>query len=465
MKLKRRHLWDGVEGHNTDTEQTSQGLASTTVPYDTGMWLVWEVFMFTDTPNKPGDSLPASWHATIIGNDLDFSSGICVNLEPNRDPRKKVPIHMSHASPGDSGRLYHQAPGEVIRSNYSTECSLKGQIVDEGSNALLAPDIIREDAFSGKTSFAYDGNPWISNMPVSESIMRHRTGQASQQAIPLLGWISDDSQRALNLDKQFTGEGLGSRASSQEAGTVFRNSAQPILAKIRYAMNHGLYWKAEQILIYGYAFAKESTVYAITDDRGISKTFQIKGDMNRAFDIEINIVDEFENDVLKKQALNEKLAIVSQNPELLKHIDVEEMLRAIFEVDKLQSSKFIIPGVDADAGQIAEMENAGFIAGTYVSPQPGQNHRKHKVSHHALFIQLQGFEPEELVANGMNADTVTLLQQHEEETDFMIQQEQQGSGSAPAGQRNESEGEAQGNQIAALSGAAAGGGTGFNGPQ
>ena len=448
MKITRQYLWDGVWGTNADTEQTNQGLDTNSLPSDTGLYLKWEIFMLTGFPDKGN---PQRWWATVIGNTIE--DGIIIRLEVGRDPDGENPFHMSHANPDDTKNLYHVAPADIIRSNYSLDCTLKSQIVDEGTASLLAPDIIREGAFPNQTDFKYTGKPWECQGDPDGAMKRHQTGSASQMAMNLLEYIRDESRNALSMDKPFTGEEFGSRTSATEAGNIFRTSSQPILAGIRYIMNQGSRWKARKILSYGYAFAKEETMIAVTDDKGTVRTIKMKKDINRAFDIDIDIVDEFENTVLRRQAVNEKVGIIASSPELSKEVDIPELVREWFEIDKLPSTRLVNQRTDFDALNVAEEENLSFASGRYLPPQEGQDQKAHIPRHNAFVLSYEGFFPDN-IPPGMHARSIEFAKQHIAESQAM---DQNARAPAPKGQRNQTEGQATGNAQAAALGGAQGG--------
>ena len=459
MKINRTHLWDGLEGGLTQEEQESEGKDTTITPSDTGMFLEWNIFMMfpVEKSEYKDSAIPKIWWGTAIGNSVN-SKAVLVRLEPNRDPDDEIPIHVTNAMPDDNNRVYHISPAQIIRSNYSTECTLIGQIVDEGTSNLLAPDIIQAGAFPNQTEFRYDGKPWICEGDPARSVKRHDGGNASQFAIQLLSFIQDSSSKALNLDKSFQGESFGARTSASEAGNIYRSSSQPILAEIRYVMQDRETWRARKIMSYGSSFAKKEVLMQITDDSGTVQMFELLGDMNRSVDIEVNIVDEFENKVVQKQNLNEKMSIIAASPVLSQRVNMEELLRQWFEVDKLPTGKLVVPPSDLDSDTIAEFENSQFAQGVSIAPSPGQNDALHIAKHKAFMVRWSGLEPEELSAAGLNPRAIEFARIHVEQHQLQMQQGQQGGASPlPEGARNETEGEAQGNALAAFQGAALGG--------
>ena len=209
---------------------------------------------------------------------------------------------------------------------------------------------------------------------------------------------------------------------------------------------------------YGGEYAKKSTLMQVTDDAGTVQEFELFGDMNRAVDIEVNIVDEFENKVVQKQNLNEKMSVIAASPVLSQRVNMEELLREWFEVDKLPTGKLVMPPSDMDADTVAEFENSQFVQGVSLSPSPGQNDVLHIAKHKAFIVRWSGLEPEELTSAGLNPRALEFAQIHIDQHQLQMQQGQQGGGAPlPQGARNETEGEAQGNALAAFQGAALGG--------
>ena len=455
--ITEKHFWDGaIGGEHREDEQTAEGLASSTDTTRTGMFLRWNVFC-----NVPIDdsgkwdakkNSPEAYWFTSIGNAVDES--IPIKLEKNRDPDGEVPISWVNCMPGEPDTFYRMAPGQAIRSNYAVESTLKNQILDEQSANLLAPLIFNESAFPTITDFTFDGSPWpTDSSDPDKTWSRPSIGGNSQGALGLLGYIRDDSKEALAFDRQFTGEGLGSRASASEANNVFRLSSQPPLNMIRYIMSQREYFRARKIKSYMEAFGDPEMIIAVTDDSSAIVPVSL-GDIHGEFDIEINIVDEFQDNILHQQSFNEMVGIISQSPELLQRTDMDEMLRAMWEVRKLPGSRFVKPPQDFDAKGKADEENRAMMTnGTAIEPIDGQNHNVHLVSHRAELMRWAAVEGK--TENPMAAN-IPILRQHVALTE-QLAGGGAGGGSAPVGDRNQPEGPAVGNALAGPLGALAGG--------
>ena len=144
------------------------------------------------------------------------------------------------------------------------------------------------------------------------------------------------------------------------------------------------------------------------------------------------------------------MAIVAQDPDYKANTEIPELLKEFFQVLKLPAARLVTPPTDSDAISIARNENAMMInGGTVVRPQPGQNHKTHLVQHKAEELRWKGIPPE---SDPRVANAQTLLRAHIEETQLLSESETAQGAPLPRGQRNETEGEAQGNQIAAAQG-------------
>ena len=443
-KLSRKHLWDGNKGQDKQQQRENEGLDETSTPFDTGFYLEWNVFMWA--PIKDGKwktgNIPELYWGTIIGNEPNEQHGILVKLEKSRDPDGEIPLHLTPFDVRDDGSLYSISPAQIIRSNYSAECTLKSQIVDEGTNDLLRPDIVNHSMFTNQEDFQYDGKPWLCDGDPRVAVHRVPAGNASPMAIQLLEWLEDDSGKALNLDRHTRGESQGARTSALEAANIYRSSSQPVLDQIRYSLTNRESWRAKKILSYS-QYASDKQMISITDDKGAVLSIRLSGELERAFDIEIRIVDEYEDQMLKRQSINEAIGVIGQVPEFKARTNIEALLREFYDAHGLQSTKLVTPVLDWDSGTIADMENEGFLNGQYVSPVEWQNHAGHYPRHMAFIIKYQGIPD--------MATAIDLAKQHLEETKLLMDQQGQG-GQQEAGpsQRNTSEGMAQGNQFAGL---------------
>lgn len=457
--LERAHYWDGnIGGEHKDDERSSEGLDSSTNPTDTGMILRWNIFanvpIDEDGVFDSSKNVPKRHWITILGNRPD--DGVVVKVERNVDPDDEVPVNFTNCLPGPPDSFYHIAPGQAIRSNYSIECTIKNQIVDEATSDLNAPIILKQGAFPNQTAFTWDGGTWECIGSPKDSWDRPTSGNASQFAIQFLQLLEEDSRRALAFDPSFVGEGLGSRASANEFSSVRQSSQAPHLSMVRYMMAQRERWRARKIKSYTDHFIPPEQIIAITDDANHFRPIQI-GDLHGEFDIEINIVDEFESSIAKRQSINEAIAIVGQDPDFKANTEVPELLMELFTALKLPAARLVTPPQDADAISIARNENTRIIQnGEAVRPQPGQNHNVHLVQHKQEALRWEGIpiESDPRVANAQ-----TLLKQHIDETSLLAQSEGAtptggGGNGAPIsrGQRNATEGEAEGNSIAALTG-------------
>jgi hypothetical protein len=209
-------------------------------------------------------------------------------------------------------------------------------------------------------------------------------------------------------------------------------------------------FRAKKTMSYMRNFATQEQIIAITDDRNALQQVKVS-ELYGEFDIEVNVVDEFEDSIAKKQAINEFLAIVGQSPEFIKHVDTNELLKEAAFAHKLRAERIVRPPVDADARSIARNENTTLLNGTAVRPQPNQNHDVHLTEHRSELLRWEGI-PADTQSDPRVTNAQVLLKQHISETQLLTESEGATGEPLPQGQDNQTEGEAQGNQIAAAYG-------------
>jgi hypothetical protein len=452
VKLTNDHMWDGSLGSDAEERQKAEGHESTNPPSNTNKYLRFSIFHFVPIAEgvwDEGKNVPAIHHGIVIGNTID--GGVLMKLERNRDPMDMIPIHITKGKPGFRNSMYAMAFGQAIRSNYSVECTLKNQVIDEVALNLDAPILIQEGNIQNETSFEYDRGPWFCQDTNTAMGRAPAPNGVTAVALQLLDWIKNDSQTATGYDKPFTGESFGARTSALESGNIFRSAQQPHLADIRYGMKRER-WYANGIKSYTEAFGSAEQIMSITDDNG-NITTVAPGELKGEFDIEINIVDEFEDSALRSQSLNEMLGIIGQFPQFLERTNIEEFLFLMYEEKKLPASRLVHPTHDFDSLEAAERAVQTMLGGTYVQPQPNQNHSLHISVVQAEFLRWRHLnvnqagltnEEKQMIANAQ-----LFLPQHLEQRKLMIQSQ---NAPAPAGQQNQTEGEAQSNPVAGLQG-------------
>ena len=444
-----KYRWDGVSGEPLTRFKLANNEAIAGDSY-TGQFLVWDVFMRSPIQDGTWDvkTMPEIWWGTFVGNQIVNS--LCVRLEKSTDPDGEFPIEMIHCLPDDPDILYHVAPAQIIRSNYSVECTLKNQAIDNCTLVNRPPLKIIEGQTRGKNFEFTPGKIFMveSQQAIEEFAIRDTT----QITTNFLNYIRDDTMSALATDKPFMGESFGARTSATEASNTYKNSVQPHMISIRYILEQYLGFYAKKLKSYWQAYSDPTQVVRITGEQphSVIRPNEIYGE----FDVEVDIVDEFEDDVVESQKINEAIRTFGQNPAFMQVIDAAELARAWFKRYKFDYGKIVTGRVDKDAEVIARNENVTLMAGQYVRPQPNQNHNVHLSEHKGERLRYNGLEEQK--------PQVALLDQHIAETEFMVQQQEAMAAQAQSQQQgqsgNQTAGQASGNQHAGAMGAMMGGG-------
>ena len=415
----------------------------------TEQWLCWDVFMRCPIKNRKwddeGDLDKVHWITWWGNRPGDDNKSVCVRFEENYDPDNEIPVWMIHDIPDDPDMLYHIAPSQVIRSNYSVECTVKNQLVDH--NSIVNHPPLKEVEGEVRGTDRTFGPNKVFRVDRAESISEFQIRDISVSNIQLLEYIKNDTKEALSTTSNVLGEAYGGRTSALEAGNAYRNSIQPHMITVRYNLSQFLGVLARKMHRYWETYAAPGQIVAITDENQLRTV--LPEALFGEFDIQIDIVDEYEDDVVHNQRIYDVLQLIGSSPEMAKHVDIGELLKEWLRKSKLDYAKIIRPQQDADAEVRAREENAAMIAGEMISPQDGENHGVHLAVHQGERLRYKGIEEQ--------YPTVALLDQHIEQTKMLVAQQGQASGSPPAPNRSQGAGALQGNQVAAALGGQLGG--------
>ena len=444
-KINRSHEWDGYSGRRFVEEQAENTGDVDYNPRTTGQFCQWDVFKLCPIRNGKwdDDAVPQWYWLTIIGNSPD--NGVTVRFERNPDPDDEVPIRLINALPDDSDMLYHVSPAEIVRSNYSVECTLKGAAID---NICLVnePPLMAVEGAHRITDFEFKrGQLWRVMNP--DAIKEFQVRDNTQSTAALLDYVNQDTRSALFTNMPITGqEGYGARTSASEAVGARRSAMTPHLVVTRYILDQLLSWYARKSSRYWDAFGTDDQVIAISDEPRYPeiRPSQLHGE----FDIEVNIVDEFHDDLVMEQRTNEMLRLVASVPILQKSIDIYELLKPLFERQRLPLAA-LKQTTDIDAKMRARDENRRMIEnGEVIRPQQGEAHATHYAEHMGEMLRWQGLDPAVAEGDERIINAQTILQAHIDETKFLMQQDGQQTGDVAGGSGNASEGEVVGNAIA-----------------
>lgn len=442
FKNRSRYKWDGEKGYKLSGFKRENQDITTDPDVVTDLFLTYDIFM--RAPIEDGewdDESPSSdiYWMTVIGNDL--GDGVMVRFEENPDPDGEFPIELIHEQPDDPDSLYHVCSAQVVRSNYSVECTLKNLAIDNGALICNPPLKEVEGAVRGTDRTFSSGQVFVMDSP--EALQEFQIRDTTTNTATLLDYIQNDTKRALGTDSTMMGENFGARTSALEASNIYQNSVQPHLTSVNYILNQFIKFYARKISSYWRTYAAPGQVIAITNEGEFPEIRP--ANLHGEFEIEVDVVSEFEDDVVARQKVQEALTIVAQNPELMKNVDVHELLIEWFRRNKFDYTKIVKRPMDADASFVARQENVGMFNGQPATVKQGENLEVHLAEHKGERLRYNGVESQ--------FPSVSLLDQHITETEFAIQQ-QKAARARPMAKGNQSEGagEMAGNQIAAALG-------------
>lgn len=440
--------WDGSTNAEMMMERIdNQGLESASVTRSS-QWMKYDCFARLTINDKGEDDPemePVLYMITIIGNTIAGGEIVYISESPyDFDPDGEIPLIMVKGQPDDSDLLYHMSLAQAIRSNYSVECTLKNQAIDNMGLVNRPPMVEREGAVRGHDRTFKSGAVFRVD-DIERSIKEFTVRDTTLSTVNLLNYIKEDTKQAASTDANMMGEGLGGRTSSAEATNVYRNSVQAPLMEVNYVTQQLWGWVARKYVSYWKNFAAEGQIVSITDENE-ELTIQPEN-MYGQFDVEVNIADEFEDDLVMRQQVWDFMNLVGRNQVFLQFIDVPELLKAYKQRAKMNGSFIRVPQRE-DAVQVAQMENSLMLSGQYVQPKQGEDVDTHLAMHKAEEIRYKGMEDK--------FPTAKLITQHIAETQLMknamiAQMNQQASMPAPSG--NQTNGEVAGNEIAAALGA------------
>jgi hypothetical protein len=393
-KIDENFLWDG----NTGSDFKQDLMDNLQKTWDEGsvsdQYLKWDIYHRAPISGDKWDSEETvpSWHySSIIGNDI--SSGIVMTIMRNPDPDDEVPIEMINLYPDDSDLLYHVSPAEIVRSNYSVECTLKELAVDNMA-IVNRPPISAMVGMHNVKDFTFKANQ-LWQVYDQNAIKQFEIRDNTQATISLLEYIQQDSRVGLGTDKNQLGESYGGRTTLGEASYINAASATPSLVWIGYVIEQKVGFYARKCMSLWKAFGTPEIIEQITDYPLVPDVYP--SDIKGEFDIEINIVGEYKDDVTSSGIIRDLIRMVAQAPQLLQsethQVDIGEMMRDVFAKSGLNGDKYIITPQNGDAGRIADGENIAIMQnGIDAVVNPDDNDIIHLRKHNAERLRYSGIE-------------------------------------------------------------------------
>jgi len=136
-KIGEREKWDGSTNKDLAQTRMDNQRVDSPLPTVTSQYMVFDIFIRVPI-NDAGDwdeegTEPQLYWFTVVGNSIKDGVVLRVDRMIDVDPDDEIPIEFIHDMPDEDDNLYHISRGQIVRSNYSVECTLKNQAIDNGS--------------------------------------------------------------------------------------------------------------------------------------------------------------------------------------------------------------------------------------------------------------------------------------------------------------------------------------------
>jgi hypothetical protein len=447
-KITLKDQWDGTRDDDSIEENRtiSAGLTSEPTMQDTGLFKksdVWISLPIDDQGNWDEKNPMQKFWLTFVG---DIANGVCVRFERNPDPDDEWPFEMLHALPDDSGKLYHFGYAQALRGDYDEQSTTRQQLIDNRTLQLNKPlKAIQGEVHMTNMKFGKDKVYWVDK---ENSVSEFQVVDIQQNGLLHLQYFDDDANRAAGTDKSLMGEFAGARTSATESSIVSQNSTSPHIMLAKYVLHKFLDFHARKNISLWQMYGDNDMVLSLTE-KNIQKKIN-PGELFGEFDVEINLVDEFENNALNIQTMTQ--AVQTLIPLFAPTMDLNKVGQDVFGkiIKGVDVSRWFKPDGNKDAIQLAEHETRAMMdGGTILNPNQGEAHEVHLGVHEQERMRWKGAEE----AN----PNIQILIRHIDQTKYLQQME--GQMAAMASQMpnqmtgNQTVGEAQGNAMAGAMGA------------
>jgi hypothetical protein len=445
------------------------------------MFLQWDVYMYApisgEKDKEVWDDMQDEhvWLGTFIGNSLSETDSVAMRLDKDTDPDGEIPVYWTNANPDDTDLLYHVMDAEILRANYSTQCSLIEFGLDNVNENVNAPAVAIKgviekpdnDLSSRPGNIVWLDLDALEGRSVDQAFNWRTTPDMTGQVRSWLEYFNEDSRTAMNQSVNDQNQHFGGRTAATEVANIARSGSAPNVARQRYIQAQTLPKYARKIQSYMQAFSKQDVITAVQDD-GTVIPVKLSG-LKMDYDVVVDLADESGSSLLDSQKMDGMMQTIAGTPGLMAspthRIDMGIVSRKWFELKKIKGLSRAVEGRRGeDPKQVARFEQAemrGVFSdtgqGSFIPPQPGQDHSGHLAEHESERMRYQGLENtigEDGGISEQDAQYLQLLDLHIAFTKQMAQQEQQQAPPPAAPTGNVTEGQAQGNQLAeALGGA------------
>lgn len=407
LRLERsKFKWDGMEGAKYREEQVKNDGADSYSPGSSDLYLQWDIYQFA--PVKDGqydeeNDYDLIW-TTAIGNSLAKESCVVIRCERDFDPDNEIPILMVNAIPDDADLLYHMSWAQTERAFYSIECTLWEDAIDNNAGINDPPIAYDSAKLNMKPeSFKYEpGAKWDTQDPAN-NIKEFQPRDTLQSTTALIRLVQEEQMTGASGNKNMSGEEFGGRTPASEGLMINRYTQQPNVGEVAYILYQLLPWLARKYKSHWQGFGDEDMIKMIADESLDSPVYvektkageklpagqQIYGD----FDIEVDILDEFMDDMVQARQELDMLRFVGQSQPLQKsdthRVDVGFWMRDIFRRMKIKNASSIIQPSSESDGHLRQREELRYMAktGRFVSPQQGEDHTAHIAECEATILE------------------------------------------------------------------------------
>ena len=452
LKLDDTYFWNMSDETQVENDESLNRQMDRSVS-TTKMYRLYHIFILLQLDENGAlseEAEPEMYYLRVIGNDIKNGMLMSMDKLTEFDPDGEIPIQVINVNPDKFGELYHTSTASIVRSAYSVDCTLLNLAIDNMA-AVNDPPLRILDGQHRVSDFTFKkGQRWHMDNP--NAITQFELRDVTQNTGILREQIRREAMQALATDAPMMGEFAGARTSASEFIGVNQNTKQPHLVQINYILQQFLPWWGKKILSYWLYHGDPKQVLQITD---MQKQFQISSDFSDVeFDVEVNIVQEYEDNMVRQQQIGNIMQIVGSSPffQSSEHhsINPSALLKKWFNTLRWDASDIIDRPMGVDAEALAHLNvNNMLSSGQYIRPDPMSNLDVHLRVARGEEIRWRGLEN----SGDPRAANIPLIQQYIQEIIVMQQQRQQQAAQLAAGLQNQTQGEVAGNAIAGALGA------------
>ena len=380
-----------------------------------------------------------------------FTDGVCLRIERNPDPDDEMPFEIVPLFPKDPDKAYGLSPAQILRGTYSEQTTMKMQLIDHGTLLNNRPLWV----VAGEVHIDGTDDLKFGKDKVYQVDSKNSMGEFQMDTTPytvtmgMLAYLDSDSDETMGTVSAVRGQAMGGRTSAGEATNAYTAARLPHKMTVQYVLHRLLRFYAKKGIRLWHLHAEDDQILKITDGEEVYRNVR-PIDLFGDFDVEVNIVDQFEQSMLQEQMMT----FTMQNilPIYMDILDKRESFKDI--ADKflhIDVSRWIKPDLSEQSKLLARTEHETMRNGGYVEPTPDEDFDTMLREHQGERIQYRGMENQDEATTAY----MIALDRHIEMTEFLKKQSaaRQPMASQPGAPQNQSDGEVAGNAIAGMEGA------------